>query len=284
MNRRPMPGKPRASPGTRPSPDPLPVRPAETDAWSTLDAELAAWCDAGRRATLWLRDDDATADSPALRRLIDLAGARAVPVALAVVPAAVEGSLVAAVSRAQRVTVVQHGYAHRNHAPAGARKAELGVHRSPDTVLGELRQGRDALARRFGDRFAPILVPPWNRIAPGLVVRLPGIGVRGLSTFGPRTSVHPAAGLTQGNTHVDPVAWHAGRGFVGTEAAVAQLVDHLRARREGRVDATEPTGILTHHLVFDEDGWTFVAEVLARTLASGTVEWQGVANVFALAM
>lgn len=253
---------------------------SDVSAWHGLDTELAAWRDAARRATLWLRDDDATRDSPALRRLLHLVRGHEVPLALAVIPATLEASLVAAVDGSERVTIVQHGYSHDNHAPAHARKAELGADRRAEIVLPELVAGREVLAARFGDRFAPVLVPPWNRIAPELVAQLPGCGYRALSTFGPRKSAHPVAGLTQCNTHVDPVAWHAGRGFAGTEAAIAQLVGHLQARREGRADASEPTGILTHHLLLDEPGWRFLAELCGRTRASGVVDWLAVEAAF----
>jgi hypothetical protein len=51
---------------------------------------------------------------------------------------------------------------------------------------------------------------------------------------------------------VDLIDWGAGRGFVGTGPALALVLRHLRQRRAGQVDATEPTGILTHHLVQDD--------------------------------
>jgi hypothetical protein len=68
---------------------------------------------------LWCRDDDACRDSPALRRLLEIAATANIPVALAVIPALIEDSLVDCVENASAATVLQHGYAHRNHAPAG---------------------------------------------------------------------------------------------------------------------------------------------------------------------
>jgi hypothetical protein len=61
-------------------------------------------------------------------------------------------------------------------------------------VLGELGTGWMALERLFGSRVLPVLVPPWNRIAPGLVPALPEIGYRGLSTFGIRGGFRPYPG------------------------------------------------------------------------------------------
>ena len=106
-----------------------------------LDDELARWTDGGREATFWWRDDDAVAMTPALAPLLELARVHDVPVALAVVPASLEGTLVAAVASAPQCTIVQHGYAHRNHAPAGAKSRELGVDRPLGIVVAELGAG-----------------------------------------------------------------------------------------------------------------------------------------------
>ena len=251
--------------------------------WQQLDRELDAWRDGGRRATLWCRDDDACRDSPALQQLLGIATAVQVPIALAAIPAGLEPSLVDAVAASNIVTVIQHGYAHRNHAPPGARKSELGTHRAVGAIVEDLRQGRAALAGGFGERFAAVLVPPWNRIAPEIVLRLPDAGFHGLSTFGPRAAVSPAGGLTQCNTHVDLIAWRDGRVFVGADHAIGCLLEHLKARREGRADVSEPSGILTHHLDLDDAGWRFLTELMARTREHGAVEWLSVNAAFGAA-
>jgi hypothetical protein len=250
-------------------------------AWQRLERELDAWRESGRRATLWCRDDDACRDSAALQRLLGIARDMQVPVALAAIPAALESSLADAVAASELATVVQHGYAHRNQAPPGGRKWELGAHRPVSAIIAELEQGRAALARGFGERFAAVLVPPWNRIAPEVVVQLPDAGFRGLSTFGPRPAVHPAPGLTQCNTHVDLIAWRSGRVFVGADRAIERLTEHLTARREGAADPAEPTGILTHHLDLDDAGWRFLTELTARTRAHAAVQWLDVRAAFA---
>ncbi len=248
-------------------------------AWQPLDDELERWRAAGRRATLWCRDDDACRDSPALGRLLEIAEAAGVPVALAVIPAMLEPDLVAALARSDIATVVQHGYAHRNHAPIEERKRELGRDRPVAVTVAELERGFDTLRRNFGDRFAAVLVPPWNRIDVDVVSRLHGIGFHGLSTFGPRAALSPASGIVQCNTHVDLIAWRRDRAFIGAEAAIARLVDHLRARRDGSVDGSEPSGILTHHLDMSAEGWQFLAELMARTRARGAA-WLDAREVF----
>jgi hypothetical protein len=228
------------------------------------------------RATLWCRDDDATADVPALRRLLDLGRAHRVPIAVAAIPAAADATLADALAHSDHATIVQHGYAHANHAPAGERSAELGAHRAVRERLDELARGHALLTRLFGARFRPVLVPPWNRIGDDLVGELRTAGFEALSRFGPRSGGDAPAGIAQVNTHVDLIAWRRGRRFIGNGAALERLTAHLTARRTRAVDADEPTGLLTHHLVFDAAAFEFLAELFAWTRARPVVQWLGV--------
>jgi hypothetical protein len=250
-------------------------------AWQMLEAELGHWRSASRRATFWCRDDDASRDSLPLERLLEIADRAALPIALAAIPAALERSLVGALAGSQFVIVVQHGYAHRNHAPPEERKMELGLHRDAEETIAELVRGADILRDAFDRRFAAVLVPPWNRIAAPIVARLPEAGFSGLSTLGPRKERSAAAGLVQCNTHVDLVAWRRDRTFVGVEAALDRVVAHLRARREGAEDAGEATGVLTHHIDMSEPGWEFVVELVARTREQGAV-WIDARSAFGM--
>lgn len=242
-------------------------------AWCALEAELGRWVAAGRRATLWWRDDDAREPSPALDRLLALVQRSAVPLGLAVVPEGCGRALAARLRGVAEVRVLLHGWSHLNHAPAGAKSSELGGHRPLADEQADLGRGLDRLRSTFADRLLPVLVPPWNRISPALVASLPRLGLRGLSTFAPRTAASPCPGLVQVNTHVDPVAWRAGRGFRGAWAVLGDLVAHLAARREGRADADEPTGILTHHLDHDAVGWAFVERLVVRLAGHPAVRW-----------
>ncbi len=128
-------------------------------------------------------------------------------------------------------------------------------------TLGELATGWMALERLFGPRALPVMVPPWNRIAPVLVPTLPEIGYRGLSTFGPRLRVHPVRGLLQVNTHVDLIDWKGGRAFAGEETVLAGLVTALAQARSG---GGEPIGILSHHLAMDAGAWDFLRSLWER--------------------
>ncbi len=116
----------------------------------------------------------------------------------------------------------------------------------------------------FRENWAPILVPPHNRIAEPVVQRLAEIGFQGLSTHGPRAAVLAAPGLVQVNTHLDIMHWPPPRGFLGEAESLEILVARLRARRLGAADAAEPTGLLTHHPAHDDDAWAFLEALLDR--------------------
>ena len=248
---------------------------------STLRQELDEWSTAGRPATFWWRDDDASAATPALARLLAIAQGQGVPVAIAAIPARLSDDAIRVIGASSHCDVLQHGIAHDNHARPGEKSCELGAHRPLGVTSAGLTQGRQRLVSAFGARFLPILVPPWNRIAPEVVAVLPALGYRGVSKFSPRSGAYAAPGVTQCNTHVDPIAWRRGRRFVGADETFARLAAHLRARREGRADAVEPTGLLTHHADFDADAWAFVQRLFEATLAHPAASWIRASAAFA---
>ena len=249
-------------------------------AFDVLARELDAWHAQGRQATLWWRDDDAERDSPQLRQLLAIARAHGAPVAIAAIPAGADRTLAAAIADCPPASVVQHGYAHVNHAPAGERSAELGAHRSVPERVAELDRGREVLRTLFAHRFVSVLVPPWNRIAGDLVGALPEAQLRGLSCFGARATRQPAPGVVQANTHVDLIAWRRDRRFIGAAAALERLAAHLCARRDGEADASEPTGILTHHRVCDDDAFAFLDACCAFLRDHPAAAWIGVDAIY----
>jgi hypothetical protein len=230
--------------------------------WQRLTAELDQWQARGRIATLWWRDDDAVAPTPALARLLDLHGHHGVPLALAVIPARAEERLARGLEQHHGIAVLQHGYAHEDHSGEGERAIELGGARRRDRVAAELEEGRDRLRALFPARLLPVMVPPWNRIAAELYPDLRAFGFRALSCFAPRERREPIRGLLQTNCHADLVDWRGGRGFRGEDPTIDQICSHLLARREGSADRQEATGILSHHLVHDEDCWRFLDTLL----------------------
>jgi hypothetical protein len=239
--------------------------------WQELAQEIARWNDAGRVVEFWWRDDDASQPSPAFLRLVALAAHSGVPLGLAAIPQRAEPELFAACEG--EIAVLQHGVDHRNRAPADEKPSEFPGSEAIEVVLGRISEGAQRLAALAGARLLPVLVPPWNRFPKALVEHLPRHATRGFSTFGPRARAQPAPGLRQVNTHVDIIAWKRGRTFVGEERALTEAVSHLARRRTGAVDASEPTGWLTHHERHDEAIWGFLARLFEFTRARNGVRW-----------
>jgi len=252
----------------------------DATAWAALRTELDAWPPGA--ATLWWRDDDAGAADPAFDQLLALVQRHAAPIALAVVPTWLDEAVAARIRTAPAgLRVVQHGYAHRNHeppAPDGTRgkPAELGAARSPETALAELATGWARLARLVPTRLRPVLVPPWNRVAPRIQDALPAAGYRIVSIFGPRSTPAPSARLRELNTHVDPIQWRAGKRFGGPAWTFDQIRRHLAERRAGRVDPAEPTGLLTHHRELPPPAWACLDMLLGHLRAHPAVAFPSI--------
>jgi hypothetical protein len=252
--------------------------------WSDLADELDRWEESERFATLWWRDDDTAAPSRALEHLLAIAGD--VPIALAVIPALADSGLGAWLARSSRsaseprLAVLQHGWRHANHAVDG-KKSEFPAGRRYREVASDLAAGRTWLRTLLGKRALPVLVPPWNRFDASFLTLLPACGFVAISRAKPRRAASPAPELAEVNIHVDLVAWHRNRAFIGEQTALGSLVGHLQARRRGGVDAGEPTGILTHHLVQDEATDEFLVRLIATTGAHPVARWLKATEVFA---
>lgn len=249
--------------------------------WAQLETELDAWLVAGRIANFWWRDDDAAAPGPRLDQLIDIT--KPTGLLLAVIPKRLQPTLVTSLSQAPHVHVAQHGYAHINHAPRGRGLGawELGLHRGIDAVMADLDAGHACLESHFQSQFLPVVVPPWNRIAPELMQAIAARGYLGVSAFGPRSTVSTAPGLMITNAHCDPIKWKPEPHFRGSHKTIAQLVEHLQARRNGTVDANEATGFLTHHIDLDAAAWEFCARLVTLINHHDAAQWSSPRDLFA---
>lgn len=245
------------------------------DPFEELDRELDAWLSAGLTATLWWRDDDAGEMSSGLDRLIALSERHGVVCGLATVPAWVADALAERLKGATSIEVLQHGYAHVNHAPRGQGLGawELGLHRPLEIVMAELTNGREMLSAKITGAVLPVVAAPWNHIDPALFEPMVEAGFVGVSAADARPTPCPVPGLLQVNGHCDPIKWKGGACFRGAEKSVRDMVEHLTARRVGEVDRTEPTGLLTHHRDTDGACWRFLDALMARTRAHGAAQW-----------
>ena len=248
--------------------------------WRDFLHELDCWHGAGCMATFWWRDDDAVTATPQLAELMALRDEFDIPIAIAVIPAGADPSLVKAVTGGGGAFVLQHGCAHRDHATDGSKKIELGGNRSESEIAAGLRDGRERLAALFGERLLPVVVPPWNRIDPGIVPLLPALGYEGLSMFAGRRERAAGDDLVTVNTHIDIIDWRGTRAFCGERRALDAAIRHLAARRQGRTDNRAPTGLLTHHLAHDSGCWGFIRRFLAETSAHPAARWISARSAF----
>jgi predicted glycosyltransferase len=245
---------------------------ARSRPWQKLDDALKARADAGRPLHFWWRDDDAIAPTSALDRLLAMARGYRVPLALAVIPAAAQPALAERLKGEPAVHVLVHGFRHDNHAPPGEKKAEFGPHRPLDALLADAGAALSPLRAGFAEQLVPAFVPPWNRLSPALIPVLPGLGFRGLSTFGRQGA---APNLVIANTHCDPIDWHGGRGLVDEGKLLARLITHF-----AEAPAEAPVGLLTHHLVQDEVVWDFCERLIEHLLAAPMTRPLSAAEIF----
>lgn len=226
----------------------------------------------GRTVEVWWRDDDAVSDGPALDRLLALANRHEAPVAVAVVPAALQPSLPARLRGESLASVLVHGWRHANHAAPGAKPSEFTGDRPRARVEDELRRGRDIIVGAFSAGALDVFVPPWNRMAPSWERLLPGAGYAAVSAFGSPIRPEPGS-LVRLDTHLDPVDWRTTRSVASRS---------VRARALHRALAGGgPIGLLTHHLAHDEALWSYVSSVLALLAGHEAVWFRTAAQLLA---
>ena len=247
--------------------------------WAALDHELGQWKQAGESPTFWWRDDDTEKPTAVLDQLIGLSDRSGAPLHLAAVPQGVAPELAVRLGAGKQVFVMQHGFAHINHEPKGKRASEIGETRDLELQKDDLRKGWELLLAAKLPNLLPVVVPPWNRIAPRTVQTLPSLGYKVLSAFDPRKTAMTAEGLLRVNCHVDPIRWKEGAVFRGANKTLQQAVTHLAARRTGLADRREPTGLLTHHLQSDAATWDFVEAFLDRLTGVDGGNWITLASL-----
>jgi len=231
----------------------------------------------GKRLLFWLRDDDAVEPTEQLEKLLKITSSSGVPLTLASIPANATPALAERIESAPHVSVAIHGWSHENHASAGEKKQELGLHRGRAVAIEEIEAGLARIRELFGQCGVALLVPPWNRIDPALLPTLGTMDFRALSVFGPEKRSAPIPLL---NTHVDIIDWKGNRGgrsadvlFTETAQRIAQLTDH----------PLDTIGVLTHHLVHDAAAWDFLERLFDRTMEHPACCWMRSEDVLSAA-
>jgi len=208
-----------------------------------------------------------------LTRLRAIATRRRIGLGLAVVPAWLDPNVADELRGDPNVTVLQHGWAHENHAGTGEKKIELGGSLAFNDLQERLGAGFRKLQDHLHENFLRVLVPPWNRIAPDLVSQLGGLGYVGLSTYG-REKLVDVERLAWINTHLDLVHWRGGSVALSFDDSVRSLTELLQSSGLRRV------GILTHHLLMDDAAFDALDRLLGLLLDHPSVVWRAPHELF----
>jgi hypothetical protein len=228
-----------------------------------------AWLDPLRRAldgasppvACFFRDDDVGWRDDRLHDLLDLFAELALPLDLAVIPAALDSraarELLARIERSDgRLGVHQHGYAHENHEPDGELKCEFGPTRRREDQLRDIAVGRERLGLLLGPAVEPIFTPPWNRCTEATGSCLLELGFEILSREARAAPLY-IPGLRELPVGVD---WFKRR---RGERLPAEAIAAIAA---GAVERGGPVGVMLHHAEMDRAELHSAAELL-KTLA-----------------
>ena len=206
---------------------------------------LLALAQRAQPCTVFFRDDDAGWEDDKLFALLDCFARHAVPIDLALIPAALTPSLsrallqrIAAHGRGQ-VGLHQHGFAHLNHETSG-RKCEFGPSRSAAEQKAAIEAGHAIIAAAFGSLADRIFTPPWNRCTADTAKVLIELGFDALSRDWSATPFD-LPDLIELPVSVD---WCKMRAPGSSPDALAQRIAACLA-------SSEHCGIMLHHAVMD---------------------------------
>lgn len=233
---------------------------------SRFELELGFWKAADQQPSMFLRDDDAVDISPELLKLTELVEQWAIPLLLAVIPRFATSELGNFVSSRELIIPAVHGFAHVNHAPENVKKCEFGDERTFKELMEDMEHGRRILQKLFPNNLSNLFVPPWNRIGEKALVASRLVGFNGVSGFSWKNNYE---GHNYLNTHVDIIDWKNDKKGKSTGAIITEI---SRSFEISRQNGFVPVGLLTHHLVHDEDAWAMLDE-LFEILNTKGIKW-----------
>jgi hypothetical protein len=256
--------------------------------WDKARRELDRWANCGLTARFWVRDDDAIEPSAKLDQLQKLAAKYNIRVGLAIIPGKVLPSLIHYLDVNQKQFYPMcHGWKHVDYGRKN-KPAEFGPDRPLSKIISDAESAFQLFSSQF-DAVKPIFVPPYNRITPAVARALPNVGFFGVSlmpNFIERKMLQFAPQLAWPNflkvparskspridVHLDMIDWKS-NGARATERIVDDLLSNLRGRRLGFLPDATPIGLLTHHLVHNEEIWHACNEALEVLQSHEAVEF-----------
>lgn len=116
---------------------------------------------------LFIRNDDVWKLDRFFYEFFDFMLKYEIPVVYGVIPALIQEDAAIFLRRAKEknprlLDIVQHGYAHRNYAPAGERKYEFGHARSYKQQLDDIASGIQIMRSCFGEMVTPGFTPSFH--------------------------------------------------------------------------------------------------------------------------
>ncbi|MFN0119746.1 MAG: DUF2334 domain-containing protein [Blastocatellia bacterium] len=210
-----------------------------------------------RPLRVFLRDDDAATDEPALRNLLALCLRRETPISLAVIPGLLTTAGVELLAGARRahphlIEVCQHGWRHVNHEHTG-KKCEFGPDRDFDAQLADIGVGQARMNDAFADQWTSVFVPPWNRCTETTARALEQLGFRALSRDAGQAAF-PACRLPEIPVTLDLYRWRGG--------ATLRAPDDLAAELQQQILNADQIGLLLHHQVMDDTAMILLEDLL----------------------
>lgn len=241
-------------------------KPAQkTDPWQALMDEFTKWDTLKTRPKIWFRDDDVSKVTPAFETIISLFAKHETQLFAAAIPGLITGDDLRHLSQDHpNVTFWQHGYDHSNHALKGQKKIELGGAWPLNKARECLSNGKKKLEDLFGEKFEPIMVPPWNRIDDDFL-DFTASTYKAVSLY---QNASPDLVFQHINCQIDLIDWANQKSFIGTETALSALILELQKRRFGIIASDQPIGILLHHLDHTPELTDFLGMLLQKNCKS----------------
>tara|TARA_B100002051_G_C16706409_1_gene624048 strand:- start:770 stop:1540 length:771 start_codon:yes stop_codon:yes gene_type:complete len=247
--------------------------------WRDLNTELERWKDASIYPIFWIRDDDAIKDGPKLTKLIYTAKKFNTPLSIAVIPFLIEKNLIERLNSYDLITVLQHGFKHKNYEPNNQKKSEFGQSRDLNNMIADIFHGTKLISEAFEKIFEPIFVPPWNRMNHLLLPYIYSLGIKGVSSFNKNLVDNTNNKSIVMNTNIDIIDWKKNKKFIGEEQIIQQLIFELISRRNKKNEGyNEPIGILTHHNQMNDSAFLFLEKLILNTKTYGA-QWNSIKEI-----
>jgi hypothetical protein len=197
--------------------------------------------------------------------------------------------LVTLIADREEVTVLQHGFDHKNRSPT-KQSSEFPDERPLEEATAAVRSGWRLLTDKFGPQVIPVFVPPWGTCSKAVRELLPEMGFTGYSAsqIGPfrplefcrRGGQRSTDGLFQASAHVAVNrATSEAVSELPTARVVTFLANLIRSIRDSD-DPNEPIGIMTHAWGVDASVRAFLQELFYVTRGAGA-EWVSGRELFA---